>query len=180
MQEGLAILDELAFTSNRRVATLAAMTIHSKIKTLRLALKWSQTELARRVSEAEGLEKPLNWQTVQQWEKNTRPQSHRLATVAKVLGTNPSALLGETDGAQMVEELRGWEGHLVMLFRGMNSTEQAALIDDIEQRRAGKPRVFLSGAAEQASTAEAPVKMPTPPRKRRAIGPTAPHRPTRL
>jgi phage repressor protein C with HTH and peptisase S24 domain len=46
-------------------------------------------QLAEKVSEIEGLAKPLSWQTVQQWENGTSaPKRKRLATVAKLLGVN--------------------------------------------------------------------------------------------
>lgn len=50
--------------------------------------------LAAKVSDAEGLAKPLTWQTVQQWEKATAPKRKRLEIVANLLGLSVSEMLG--------------------------------------------------------------------------------------
>lgn len=73
------------------------MSIHETIKREREARQWSMEELAAKVSEIEGLTKPLAWQTVQQWEKNggTAPKRKRLEAVAQLFGMPVSALLGE-------------------------------------------------------------------------------------
>jgi hypothetical protein len=77
--------------ASRLLEKIACMTIHEAIKALRLAKGWSHTKLGEQVALAEGLPKPLAWQTVQQWEKpegiGTAPKRKRLEFVALVLGT---------------------------------------------------------------------------------------------
>lgn len=75
------------------------MSIHEQIKTRRLAASMSMTDLAKKVSEIEGLAKPLQWQTVQQWEKNTAPKRKRLESVAKALGCDVMDLMGGAPAA---------------------------------------------------------------------------------
>lgn len=57
-------------------------------------------KLAEEVSNAEGLAKPLAWQTVQQWEKEngTAPKRKRMEIVARLLGINLHALITEGAG----------------------------------------------------------------------------------
>lgn len=86
-------------TGKRQPETLPLMSIHDQIKARRLANDWSMDELARRVSEAEGLQKPLNYQTVQQWENGkSAPKRQRLEAVATVLGCTVHDLLGMGPG----------------------------------------------------------------------------------
>lgn len=62
------------------------MDIHRQIKAAREAKGWSMERLAREVSEAEGLAKPLTWQAVQQWENGTSaPKRTRMTLVARLL-----------------------------------------------------------------------------------------------
>lgn len=75
------------------------MHIHERIKEARKAKKWSMAKLAQLVSEAEGLAKPLTWQTVQQWERpestgGTAPKRKRLEVVAKLLDLSLPELMG--------------------------------------------------------------------------------------
>lgn len=74
------------------------MSIHDTIRQLREGRGWSHADLARYVSEAEGLTKHLSWQTVQQWERpgGTAPKRTRLPFVAKAFGVQPEVLLGST------------------------------------------------------------------------------------
>lgn len=66
---------------------LVPMNIHQQIKQAREAMKWSMSQLAEKVSEAEGLKKPLTWQTVQQWENGkSAPSRKRMQIVLQVLG----------------------------------------------------------------------------------------------
>ena len=78
------------------------MTIHQTIKAARLAKGWSMEELAEKVSIAEGLAKPLAWQTVQQWEKEggTAPSRKRIGTVLRVLDIAPATVPGGELAAQ--------------------------------------------------------------------------------
>jgi len=54
-------------------------------------------DLAARISAAEGLPKPLAWQTVQQWEREggTAPKRKRMEVVAELFGMSVAELLGE-------------------------------------------------------------------------------------
>lgn len=61
------------------------MTIHEAIKRRREELGWSHQRVADEVSVLEGLQKPLTWQTVQQWERSTAPKRTRLPIVARAL-----------------------------------------------------------------------------------------------
>lgn len=69
------------------------MTIHEAIKRRREALGWSHQRLASEISKLEGLQKPLAWQTVQQWEKSTAPKRTRLPIVAEALQTTVADLM---------------------------------------------------------------------------------------
>ncbi len=61
-------------------------------------------ELAAKVSAAEGLTKPLAWQTVQQWEESTAPKRKRLQYVAEVFGCTVAELLSL--GVENVESVK--------------------------------------------------------------------------
>lgn len=77
------------------------MSIHSEIKARRTALNWSHERLAAEVSKREGLQKPLAWQTVQQWEQEpngTAPKRKRLGFVAAALGATVGELLSSPPG----------------------------------------------------------------------------------
>ena len=81
------------------------MSIHAKIKSAREKRGWSQQRLADEVSRLEGLPKPLNWQTVQQWEKTTAPKNSRLRFVAAALGVPPGELLDTSSDALLAHPL---------------------------------------------------------------------------
>lgn len=71
------------------------MDIHARIKTRRIQLKLSHEQLANRISELEGLAKPLAWQTVQQWENRTTvPRHRRLQHIAAALEMPLDELMG--------------------------------------------------------------------------------------
>lgn len=77
-------------------------TIHTAIKERRISMGISLQELARKISEIEGLTKPLAWQTVQQWEAGkSAPKRARMGATAKALGVNASAL---ADGRVELEQ----------------------------------------------------------------------------
>lgn len=62
------------------------MDIHQQIKAAREEKGWSMQRLAKEVSDAEGLAKPLTWQTVQQWENGTSaPKRTRMELVRRLL-----------------------------------------------------------------------------------------------
>lgn len=87
------------------------MSIHQTIRREREARGWSMEELAARVSEAEGLPKPLAWQTIQQWEREggTAPKRQRMEVVSKVFGMAVNELMG-VSGRENTEpgpQLRG-------------------------------------------------------------------------
>jgi transcriptional regulator with XRE-family HTH domain len=95
MLVSLVLLDSLALPQSSTHEKLAAMSIHEEIKRRREALGWSQTRLAQEVSVLEGRgDKPLSWQTVQQWESRTAPSRKRVDHVATALGCTVADLLG--------------------------------------------------------------------------------------
>lgn len=82
------------------------MSIHSEIKRRRVALGWSHERLADEVSKLEGLQKPLSWQSVQQWEREdgTAPKRKRLEFVARALGTYVETLIDEKSPQHIAAE----------------------------------------------------------------------------
>lgn len=95
MQEKLVQQERLVFLNSPAPEKLACMSIHSEIKRRRVALGWSYERLADEVSKLEGLQKPLSWQAVQQWEREdgTAPKRKRLEFVARALGTYVESLI---------------------------------------------------------------------------------------
>lgn len=67
--------------------------IRDIIKNRREDLNMRQEELAKLVSKEEGLQKPLSYQAVQQWELGHGPKRSRLPYVAKALGLTVEELL---------------------------------------------------------------------------------------
>lgn len=91
------MLDDLVLAGKGPHEKLARMSIHEQIRAKRLAKGWSMETLAAEVSKAEGMEKPLSWQTVQQWEAGkSAPKRSRLETVATLLETTLGALMEES------------------------------------------------------------------------------------
>lgn len=75
------------------------MSIHEHLKRRREELKLSMEDLAAMISEAEGLQKPLAWQTIQQWENGkSAPRRGRMQIVAKILQTTVQEMVGEVAG----------------------------------------------------------------------------------
>lgn len=69
-------------------------TIHERIKTLRVARGYTQADLARLVSEAAHLDKPILRQAVTQWEDgSTAPARDRVPVLANILGVSVAELL---------------------------------------------------------------------------------------
>lgn len=122
------------------------MSIHSEIKRLRKAKGWSHQQLAAAISEAEGLVRPLTWQTVQQWErepvegaagKSTAPKRKRLQTVARLLGTTAESLLaGAPSAPNTVADLSGEEGLLLGLFRALSTADRERVMHEARERAA--------------------------------------------
>lgn len=102
-QENLVMLDNLALRDRRQQEKLARMSIHTEIKRRRDALGWSHQRLAEAVSAAEGLNKTLAWQTVQQWENGvSAPKRTRMPFVAQALGCSLVQLMSEDVKAHTV------------------------------------------------------------------------------
>ena len=102
-QENLVMLDNLALRNRRQQEKLASMSIHTEIKRRRDALGWSHQRLAEAVSTAEGLNKTLAWQTVQQWENGvSAPKRTRMPFVAQALGCSLLQLISEEVAIQPV------------------------------------------------------------------------------
>jgi transcriptional regulator with XRE-family HTH domain len=98
-QENLVILESLVFAGVLTHEKLAAMTTAEVIASRRKALKLSYAKLAALVSEREGGQTAISWQTVQQWEKGTSaPKRKRLEHVAAVLGLSVEELLPSENG----------------------------------------------------------------------------------
>jgi transcriptional regulator with XRE-family HTH domain len=139
----LVLLDSLAFPGSTAHEKLASMSIHSAIKTRRLALGWSHETLAKKVSEAEGRKKDLTWQTVQQWEREdgTAPSRKRLDFVASALGCSVSELLGldgsGTPGRRSDDErTEAALTEFANYFRELPPLDQAALLREAHDRAA--------------------------------------------
>lgn len=99
MQDLLVMLDDLVSPCKGLHGKLVRMTIHEAIKAARQKKGWSMEKLAEEIAAAEGLAKPLAWQTVQQWEKldGTAPKRKRLKIVADLLDLSSSDLVGWDD-----------------------------------------------------------------------------------
>jgi phage repressor protein C with HTH and peptisase S24 domain len=83
------------------------MSIHEQIRAARERKKWSMEKLASEISTAEGLAKPLAWQTVQQWENGTSaPKRSRMKVVAQLLGLQddeaPALFSESTEGGYAI------------------------------------------------------------------------------
>lgn len=73
------------------------MSIHQRIRSLRIAAGMSQVAFAAAVSALTPNEPPITRQTVQHWEREggTAPRRSRLEHVAAALGTTVAALLSD-------------------------------------------------------------------------------------
>jgi len=86
------MLVDLALPHKTAHGKLADMSIHEKIRAARERKGWSMEQLAKAVSEAENLAKPLAWQTIQQWERgDSAPKRSRMPIVEKLLDLTPTA-----------------------------------------------------------------------------------------
>lgn len=151
------MLVDLVFRYKGAHEKLALMSIHDQIKAARLAKGWSHAKLAEEVSKAEGREKYLAWQTVQQWEREggTAPKRSRLETVARVLGCSVGELIGSTEATIPAEEAALLAAYrklapevrsAVLRTAGVNVDEPSTQQQDSPQ--AGK---YLTGKKDQAS-----------------------------
>lgn len=85
----------------------------ARIRRAREDLGLTQAEVAKRVTEAAGMDKPIHYRTVQGWEAGRHPR-HTLSAIERVLGidlTTPpdtgGPTLSEFADAQLVAELAG-------------------------------------------------------------------------
>lgn len=93
-QENLATQNSLVFSARSVHEKLVRMSIHLAISRRRAELGLSLFELAKRISDLEGLARPLAWQTVQQWENGkSAPKRKRLEFAAQALQTSVNALM---------------------------------------------------------------------------------------
>ena len=84
------MLVDLALPHKTAHGKLALMSIHERIRAARERKGWSMEQLAKAVSEAENLAKPLAWQTIQQWERgDSAPKRSRMPVVERLLGLTP-------------------------------------------------------------------------------------------
>lgn len=105
------------------------MSIHRSIKARREALGWSLGRLAMEVSVIEGrADRPLAWQTVQQWEREgeggTAPKRTRLASVATALQTTVEELMAGTS-EPLAAEFSDEERALVAKIRAIKALNAA-------------------------------------------------------
>lgn len=136
------------------------MSIHQQIKEARDRLGWSMERLAKEVSEAEGLAKPLTWQTVQQWENGTSaPKRTRMQIVSRLLGLDD----GEPSQAgELLEPVTPAERAMLISFRQLLKEEreqfheQIALAAHKRQREAAEwsERFGVDLPAEYRATPE--------------------------
>ena len=134
----LVLLDRLVFSSAAPHEKLARLDIHRAIKKRREALGLSMQELGASVAKLEGREKPLSWQTVQQWENGTSaPKRTRLEHVANALKTTPHDLIYGNDGGGQTArtndmiELHEGEFDLLAAFRVLSPEERAEVLADV-------------------------------------------------
>lgn len=81
------MLDHLVLDRKGSHEKLARVDIHEKIREARERRGWSMQKLADEISSAEGLDRPLSWQTVQQWEAGrSAPKRTRMQIVTQLLG----------------------------------------------------------------------------------------------
>jgi phage repressor protein C with HTH and peptisase S24 domain len=128
----------LAFSQVTLAASIADMTIHTRIKELRAAAELSLESLAARLG--------VSWQTVQQWEKGkTTPSIKRIEAIAEALNTTREYLLfGESPQTKTGQSSVSTESE------GANVTESSAQAVplrysvDVKNFR----RVFVVGRAQ--------------------------------
>ena len=107
------------------------MEIKDRIKAIREGKGWSLQFVAARMTAIEGrpTHKPVNWQSVQQWELGQGPTRKRLAALAAALETTEADLLGLAKPAAPPLDTNAWPFSRELLERARQGT-------DIERRRA--------------------------------------------
>lgn len=110
------------------------MSIHKQIRQAREKMGWSMERLAKEVSEAEGLAKPLAWQTVQQWENGTSaPKRTRMEVVQRLLKIGnepaPSPRTAEPDAAALAYRYHD----LLIDLEDIPEVKRSRLMDMIHQ-----------------------------------------------
>lgn len=132
------------------------MDIHQQIKKAREERGWSMERLAREISEAEGLAKPLTWQTVQQWENGaSAPKRTRMELVRQLLTLDPPAKKGEVYHRVTEDE---WA--MLQNYRRMLDKDRKAIDAEIQakanERQAEADELFARyGVAKAAERANA-------------------------
>jgi len=123
-------------------------TIHDLIKIKRKAKGWSMGKLAKEVSARAGVDPPLVWQTVQQWEGGgSAPKRKLLPIVAQLLDTNVNDLL-EAAPADGPSDM-GIEQAVEVLAEGLMELQQidretaATLLGEFAIAPEGKWREWL-------------------------------------
>jgi transcriptional regulator with XRE-family HTH domain len=164
MQDSLVILDDLAFLRKAAHEKLAWMDIHEQIKAGRERRKWSMERLAKEISDAEQLTKPLAWQTVQQWENGTSaPKRTRMALVRRLLRLDePTAQ--EPKGA-LFEKVMPEEWEMLQNYRKLLDKDRKAVDAEIaakaEERQAEADELFARyGVAKAAARTNARGRRP--------------------
>lgn len=141
---------------NRAPEKLVLMDIHQQIKQAREQRGWSMERLAKEISDAEGLAKPLSWQTIQQWENGTSaPKRTRMDLVTQLLELNPPAKKGDVFHRVSPEEWGMLQNYRRLLDKDRKQfdTEIAARA---EERQAEADEIFSRyGVAKATERAHA-------------------------
>jgi transcriptional regulator with XRE-family HTH domain len=135
---------------------LVGMDIHQQIKQAREERGWSMERLAKEISEAEGLQKPLTWQTVQQWENGaSAPKRTRMEVVRRLLSLEAPPAKGD-----VFEQLTPAERSMLQNYRRLLDKDRKQFDADIqaraEERQAEADELFARfGVARAADRAHA-------------------------
>lgn len=102
------------------------MTFGNRLKKARIAKKLSQEQLGKGLGV---LGVDVTKQTVYGWEKDHHhPTTRQLALICAKLGESADwLLLGKAPNNDM-RNLTGWEGQIVLMFRGMSEEDQEQLL----------------------------------------------------
>jgi transcriptional regulator with XRE-family HTH domain len=82
-------------------------SLAQQIRDARTAKGWSLERLAKELSQAMGLKKPLSWQAVQQWEKatGTAPSRKKMPHVLKLLDIKAEGYAANAAGLPTSDDL---------------------------------------------------------------------------
>jgi transcriptional regulator with XRE-family HTH domain len=135
------------------------MSIHEQIRKAREGLGWSMERLAKEVSDAEGLAKPLTWQAVQQWENGTSaPKRTRMQVVKRLLKLDEAeraAQKGEVFEALSPSELAMLENYRKLLDKDRKAID-LEVAAKAEERQAEMDELLARyGVAKAAERANA-------------------------